>query len=157
MSYEITPEELALREKIEHFITEKAAVTTRLTAAQADLSGLNSKCRTRRLRPEDYRKTCERQQRIKSQIAADVAHVQSINGHIRKLQAQVDALHVAKQPAQSVAEVGDGRLDAVAAKLIEMRRYYLEFARDDTRVNSMRKLAAEFSSRLTEVLKDAKP
>lgn len=151
----ISQEEHDLKMELDRYVAEKEGVTQRMLKLQAEIAEINAAIRGRRLSPPDYKRKCDRQVVIKQSLVRECAHVKSINGHMRKLNARISELHVAKVETAPVADQSASKLEAVAAKLVELRRYYLEFARDDTRVNSMRKLAAEFSSKLTEILKES--
>lgn len=153
--YTLSAEELELRQDIERYTLERERITQRMLKLQTELAEINKSIRGKYLLPTDYRNKCARQVHIKQELVKLVASVKSVNGHVRKTQLQIDALHVENKAAAPAVDDGTAtKLEAVAKKLVDMRAHYLAFARDDTRVNSMRKLAAEFASRLTEVLKE---
>ena len=73
------------------------------------------------------------------------AQLQRIEAEIRPLKKQILNLWREKEDAEV-------NKPSLARRVVALRDHYLDFAKDPTRVNSMRIMAAQFADKLTELV-----
>lgn len=151
-------EEMALiRLQISELKTKKSELLIRKKPIEAELSQLagrvhSSKTHRTRLTPDEYRQICGRQATLKRKLAEIEVAINPLSSEIRALCAQEDILRAScGMTVGGVGERSSGDGDLVA-RLTEIRDYWQQFAGDQTRVNSMRIMAAQFADEVTGAL-----
>lgn len=119
---------------------------------EAEMQGLNNRVRSSpgRLPQAEYKAICKRQERVRSLIIETQEKLGPVNTEHRRVTAMIRALdepvNKEKEPvvvANPARHVG---------RLVMLRNKYLQFAEDQTRVNSMRVMAAQFANELTAII-----
>lgn len=151
-------EEMALlRLQISELKTKKSELLIKKKPIEAELSQLagrvhSSKTHRTRLSPDEYRQICGRQSTLKRKLAEIEVAINPLSSEIRGLCAQEDILRASC--GMSVGGVGEQSSSEgdLVARLSEIRDYWQQFAGDQTRVNSMRIMAAQFADEVTGAL-----
>lgn len=127
---------------------------------ELELSGLksrvlSSKTHRTHLSPEDYRAICNRQQVLKKKLA----EIEIQGGPLKQELRDVSALStmsyaMRNKEMPAMVKIPEDKLHNVLLRnsVIRLRDKWIGFAEDQTRVNSMRVMAAQFSRELTEII-----
>jgi len=127
---------------------------------ELELSGLKSRVvssntHKTRLSPEDYRAICNRQQVLKKKLM----QIEMLGGPLKQELRDVAALismsyAMQNEEMPAMVKIPEDRLNNVLLRnlVIQLRDKWIGFAEDQTRVNSMRVMAAQFSRELTEII-----
>jgi hypothetical protein len=144
---------LSIEQELAVWHAKKAEVAAKRIKLEAELSGLNASVRGRWASGEEYRLICNRQARIKAQLAECLIESQPIRAKLSELQALAtyERVTVGAGLAPSVA-TNDVSWPVVRSRIIALRDRWLDFAEDRTRVSSMRSMAAQFAKELTGVV-----
>jgi chromosome segregation ATPase len=135
-----------------------AALVAQMKPIQGELASLKNRARTSnthmtRLSPADYRQLCNRQTVLTRKLAELEVQASPLKARLREVGALSTLYYAtrtgerADSSAASVATAADMR-----RAIVELRGQWLAFAEDQTRVNSMRVMAAQFSRELTDIL-----
>jgi hypothetical protein len=104
----------------------------------------------RGLPPDIYRQICVEQGKLKKRILDIEREIQPLSREKRDWFAILDELeHRAR--AAGILPAGEDS-STLRGRIVEIRDRYLDFAEDQTRVNSMRVMAAEFANCLTQAM-----
>ncbi len=116
---------------------------------------LSSKTHATRLSPEDYRAICNRQQALKKKLL----EIEMQGGPLKQELRDVAALStmsyaMRNKEMPAMLKIPEDKLHNVLLRnsVIQLRDKWIGFAEDQTRVNSMRVMAAQFSRELTEII-----
>ena len=145
---EIQAEKIAIQNKRAKLIEIKAPIELELSQLTAKVRGANSY--HTRLSPDEYRKTVNRQQILKKKLADVLAQMNPLKARLREL-APLENIEYKKIKVDSVKQIKNTE-DVSRTQIVELRDKWLCFAEDQTRVNSMRIMAAQFARELTEIL-----
>lgn len=127
---------------------------------ELELSGLKSRVvssntHKTRLSPEDYRAICNRQQVLKKKLL----EIEMLGGPLKQELRDIGSLVTMSYAMQNeempaIVKIPEDRLHNVLLRnlVIQLRDKWIGFAEDQTRVNSMRVMAAQFSRELTEII-----
>mgnify|MGYP002132211759 FL=1 len=146
-----------LRLQISELKTKKNALSLGRKPIEAELSQLAGRVRSAnthktRLTPEEYRQICGRQQKLKRKLAEIEVAINPLSSEIRRLCAEEDILRAScGMSISGVGEQSSGDGD-LAKRLADIRDRWQQFAGDQTRVSSMRVMAAQFADDLNAVL-----
>ena len=130
-----------------------AELTEKTRAIDVELSNLksrviSSKTHKTRLSAEEFRQICNRQQVLKRKKAEVESMANPLKAKLREIAAlQSIGYATLEKDIPSV----DPEL-SIRKSVTDIRDRWMNFAEDQTRVNSMRIMAAQFSRELTEVL-----
>lgn len=129
--------------KVNALHRQKAALCQRKAEIQTELSALTAEVRGKRVAPRRYDAVCREQEELKTELAGIERQVIALASEIRELSVEANA------PADD-----SGAKRGVIPVLVALRDEYEAFAADATRVSSMRRMAAEFSMKLTRIIRD---
>lgn len=133
-----------------------AAITVKRKHLEAELASLNARIRTAkthkyRLNPEEYRSICNRQTVIKKRIAELETQAEPLKAKLREIAAHSAMCYaIGEEDGLSLTDTTPD--NKMRIDIIELRGRWLAFAEDQTRVNSMRVMASQFSRELTDIL-----
>lgn len=146
-----------LRLQIAELKNKKGALSIKKKPMEAELAQLAARVRSSnshraRLTPEEYRQICGRQSTLKRKIAELEVEMSPISAEIRALCAHEDVIRASHGlQIGGTREYSSGDADVVQ-RVIAIRDEWQQFAGDQTRVNSMRIMAAQFAEDLTAAL-----
>lgn len=112
---------------------------------ESEMSQINRTIKGRRLPDKQYRELCDRQTEIIRQKSDAESRIAGLNGQIRHLHTEIT---YPKVDVGIAAPAGNN-----IPELVSLRDHYLAFASDKSRVSSMRQMAAEFSQKLTSIIR----
>ena len=150
---EIEAEILSIHREREIYVNRKNGI-------QDALSTVRTKVRTGGHMDDGvYRSLCNEQQRLIKELRKCEKELQPFRVRMMELSQRKNEIH-AERRAMNGGEMKGHRTElAEAAKqfntqLLELRAKYLDFAKDASRVSSMRRMASEFVDDLTRILRD---
>jgi len=137
-------------------------LAAKLMGIDSKLSGLTTRVRGSKthktaLSQADYRGICNEQQRLKNKKMEITVECSELKNKLREIAAQRSVAYsnlVADDSEKQItmsAFIDAPQLD-LRDKLVKLRDKWIGFAEDQTRVNSMRVMAAQFSRELTEII-----
>ena len=129
--------------KINALHSQKSTLCQRKAEIQKELSALTAQVRGKRVSPSHYDNVCREQEGLKTELAGIERQVIELASEIRELSIEANAPHEGSDAKRGVIPV-----------LVELRDEYEAFAADATRVSSMRRMAAEFSMKLTRIIRE---
>jgi uncharacterized protein YdaU (DUF1376 family) len=130
--------------KVNGLHRQKAALCQRKAEIQTQLSALTAEVRGKRVAPRRYEGVCREQEDLKSELAGIERQVIALTSEIRELSVEANAPDKDAPPNRKV----------IIPVLVALRDEYEAFAADGTRVSSMRRMAAEFSMKLTRIIRE---
>lgn len=122
---------------------QKSAVCQRKAEIQAALAALTSEVRGKHVAPRRYDAVCREQDALKSELA----------GIERQIIALAHEIRIASLEANAPSDDTPTRKAAIPT-LVALRDEYEAFAADATRVSSMRRMASEFTMKLTRIIRE---
>lgn len=151
-------EEIALiRLRVTELKNKKSELLLRKKPIEAELSQLSNRVKSQnshrtRLSPEEYRQICGRQAALKKKLAQIEVDITPISAEIRRLHADEDLIRAdSGMQISNIVQSTGGDVDFLR-KVAQIRDYWQQFAGDQTRVNSMRIMAAQFAEQLTSAI-----
>ncbi len=148
-------------------LEQRSLILAKKKPIEAELSALAGRVRgsyshRNRLSQEDYRQIVNRQTVLKRKLAEIEVEAAPLKTKLREI-GLLSTLHYAtrhEEIAKERTEAAATSIDPAAAMrkaIADLRGQWLAFAEDQTRVNSMRVMAAQFSRELTDLLGDVQP
>ena len=138
-------------------LVNKKRMSIQTTLAKLSLRVRSSNTSRTRLSPEEYRAICNEQSKLKTKLLKIEEEGMSIKKKIRELNAIETYERI--EARKSISALNESKtLNQIGVneiKIISLRDKWLNFAEDQTRVNSMRVMAAQFARELTELLASA--
>lgn len=139
---------------------QKEKINLTLTAIRLELSQLLSKVRGAnsyhtRLTPDEYRRICNKQQVLKKKIADAEFQLAPIKKRLVEIGAAMSIEYEKNKNNEQMQErsIKVNNFESIPRdQIVATRDKWLSFAEDQTRVNSMRVMAAQFARELTEIL-----
>ena len=129
--------------KVNALHRQKSALCQRKAEIQTELSALTAEVRGKRVAQRRYDAVCREQEWLKTELAGIERQVIALASEIRELSVEANA----------PAEDADAKRGVIPV-LVALRDEYEAFAADATRVSSMRRMAAEFSMKLTRIIRE---
>ena len=136
-----------------------SAIVIKRKPIEAELASLTGRVRgsyshRNRISQEDYRQLVNRQTVLKRQLAEMEVAAAPLKARLREIGAlstlyYATRIDVRADEAMKAAMPADSQ---IRKTIIWLRGKWLAFAEDQTRVNSMRVMAAQFSRELTDIL-----
>lgn len=142
-------------------LKEKCGVLAiRKRTLEIELTTLNNRIRGTkyRLPKVEYENVVRRQKKIKEQFLEIEKEREPLNQELKRWYAMEDELRVKANIGLTVDGIRQDTVvmeSPIKNKIIQLRNTHLQFAEDNTRISSMRLMAAQFANELTEILKDA--
>ena len=137
---------------------KQSYISAKVQKVQAELAQIKNRIRgsnshTTRLSPDEYRQLCNRQTKLIKKQEELFEEGAPIRTRLREIGA-MSTLYYAEQNENAPNPELENykQLDGLRSALISTRKKWLEFSEDNTRVNSMRLMAAQFSRELTDIL-----
>jgi predicted nucleic acid-binding Zn-ribbon protein len=118
---------------------------------QEDLACINRKLKTRQTHSK-FESLSRRRDRLKSDLLLLEKAIAPVKSELRQWQAISTDLR-AKSMVRLNVEISSNK--TLIEKIRTLRSHYLAFAEDQTRVNSMRVMAAQFANELTALLSES--
>ena len=112
-----------------------------------ELQKIKERCSGRMLPPSQYQVLQSKRTRLVADMNANLSSLQDIKAKIRLLSLNKEECRISG---------GTSIPDATVSELVSLRDEYQAFSADLSRVNSMRKMAAEFAMRLTKLIRSNK-
>lgn len=157
MTRKLAEELYSAQIEVAQALRKRDHISTARAALQAKLAKVANEIRQKgRLPPSEYRALCVRQEHLCSKLADLQAQLEPIKDEIRKWSAIENGIRAELLVSGNQIALPSASSDAIVRRLSALRSYYLEFAEDQTRVNSMRLMAATFANELTDIL-DTRP
>ena len=135
---DIEMEIINLKEQVLELHKQRLSVQTRL-------SSLNAEVRGKRLHSVKYDSICKKQNKAKKELES-IAEAQG------KLKIELAKREMFKEELKNQDKKQSIEVEGVTLQLIELKRKYVSFAADRTRVSSMRAMAAKFVEELDELI-----
>lgn len=151
-------EEIALiRMRISELKAKRAEILIKKKPIEAEMGQLKARLKSQqthktRLTPDEFRSICGRQAKLRNKIAEIEVTLNPINTEIRNLCSEEDCLRAGNGIALSNIHDYASRDMDLLRKISDIRDQWQQFAGDQTRVNSMRIMAAQFADQLTSAL-----
>jgi seryl-tRNA synthetase len=147
----------AIAKELYSVVTEITEIKEKLDLIKAkkrnlehEMQKMNNRVRTGgRLPDEEYKTICRKQQKIRkaiTELETDMAPLIAEIRHWSNLETELRAKMYGNKPIDSSKPI--------RKKIVALRNHYLSFAEDHTRVNSMRMMASQIASELTEALQE---
>jgi len=145
----VTPEREALEDRIQALKAERQELAAKNTLIQAEIAEINSQIRGHGY-VDNYTELTARQAKLKSRSGAMMARLGKMKVELTGL--NVELTRMPKPPTDYEGRVGD-RLGLVVDDLVALQHKYQNFAKDNTRVNSMRLLAGQVAADLLALIR----
>lgn len=123
---------------------QKSILCQRKIEIQAELSAWNNKIKGKHLKSKMYDSVCQNQQSLKDELVGIEKQLIGLSSEMRDLNTLKENPDVKNNNRLGIIRI-----------LVALRDEYESFAADATRVSSMRRMAAEFSVKLTKIIKEA--
>jgi hypothetical protein len=145
------------RADIERLTNQRKRLALARIERQNELTKRKHAIRTAgRLPHAEYRKLCDDQQRLVDEMLDIDRKLQPINEKLREYGQRIHAIHAKVFVAKVVDDDADVRLRTLLRGVDELRARYRDFAKDSTRVSSMRTMASAFADECQELIAAAK-
>ena len=148
----VREEIIVLKDKYDDLVLTKRRVETDLARARGMMKAQSSYMT--RLPPAEYRMWQTREMRAKSDLLKIAEEMAPIKKRIRALYEEEErGRGELMDKLNNIQEVmSSGQHSPAVEEIARLRDKWLAFAEDQTRVNSMRVMAAQFSRELTDLL-----
>jgi hypothetical protein len=145
------------RADIERLTNQRKRLALARIERQNELTKRKHAIRTAgRLPHAEYRKLCDDQQRLVDEMLDIDRKLQPINEKLREYGQRIHASHTKVFAEKVVDDDADVRLRTLLRGIDSLRAKYREFAKDMTRVSSMRAMASAFADECQDLISKAR-
>ena len=131
----------------------RAPLAERKASLESTMTGLNGRVRGRLLLRDEYLSIVKKQDEVKALIKKTDKELVKVNQDIRQWYRIYDQLRIQGRTEVITTSPRASDVDVIA-KIKEIRDKYLAFSEDQTRISSMRIVAANVTSDLTSLISE---
>lgn len=149
----ISTELYQARNEIDKLQEQRTPLTKELQELNLKLAKLNNHVRASGRLPDlEYKGICKQQIKIKERIIQIQNSLAKITKEKREWDSYETELRAKIAIASSLVKTHEISTNDLFEKIKQLRNEYLDFAEDQSRINSMRIMASQFANELTKIL-----